>query len=69
MNTKDLWKAQEVTPEGYKINPLYVETRSKRFQVLMQPSLYEKVKAVAVSKKRSVNDHIHTILEGCYKWG
>ena len=66
---KDFQVAQEATPEGYKINPFYVETRSKRLQVLMQPSLYEKLKAAAISKKRSVNDHIHTILEGCYKWG
>lgn len=50
-------------PEGYKPNPLYVEKRSKRLQLLLQPSLYEKVKARADKQGCSVNDLIHTILE------
>lgn len=50
-------------PEGYKPNPLYIEKRSKRLQLLLQPSLYEKVKARADKQGCSVNDLIHTILE------
>lgn len=53
----------EEKPEGYKLNPLYIEKRSKRLQLLVQPSLYDRVKAEADAKGCSVNDYIHTILE------
>lgn len=49
-------------PEGYKLNPMYIETKSKRIQVLIQPSLHDKLKAKAQSEGTSVNDLIHTIL-------
>ena len=50
-------------PEGYKVNPLYIEKRSKRLQLLVQPSLYDKVKAHAETEGCSVNDYIHRVLE------
>ena len=50
-------------PEGYKLNPEYIETRSKRLQLLVQPSLLEKLRARAKREGRSVNDLIHSILE------
>lgn len=53
----------EDAPEGYKVNPLYIEKRSKRFQLLLQPSLYNKIKARAAEQGESVNNAIHTILE------
>lgn len=49
-------------PKGYKLNPQYVETRSHRLQVLLQPTLYEKLKNKATREETSVNDVIHTIL-------
>lgn len=51
-------------PEGYKINPMYVEVKSKRVQLVLQPSLFEKVKALAAKNGDSVNNTIHAILEG-----
>lgn len=59
--------AKPEPPEGYKINPLYIETKSKRLQLLLQPSLYEKVKARAKREGRSVNELIHSILEEATK--
>lgn len=50
-------------PEGYKLNPLFVETKSKRLQLLIQPSLYDKLKAKAQSEGKSVNDTVNTILQ------
>ena len=50
-------------PEGYKVNPLYIEKRSKRLQLLVQPSLYDKIKAQADAEGCSVNDLIHRVLE------
>lgn len=54
-------------PEGYKPNPEYIETRSKRLQLLIQPSLYEAMKARADREGRSLNDLIHSTLENEFK--
>lgn len=50
-------------PDGYKVNPLYIETKSKRLQLLIQPSLLGKLKGKAKADGRSVNDLVHSILE------
>ena len=54
-------------PEGYKLNPLYVETKSRRLQLLLQPSLYEKIKAQAQREEKSINELVHLILEDAMK--
>lgn len=54
-------------PEGYKINPLYVETKSRRLQLLLQPSLYAKIKERADTEGLSVNEFIHSTLEDTVK--
>ena len=50
-------------PAGYKINHAFIETKSKRVNVLMQPSLHERIKAAAAAQGLSVNDYIHKALE------
>lgn len=57
----------EKAPEGYKVNPAYIETKSKRVQLLMQPSLHQKLKSKAVAEGKSLNDLIHIILEEAVK--
>jgi predicted DNA binding CopG/RHH family protein len=47
----------------YKTNPFYIETKIRRVQLLLQPSLYAKVKAKAILRKSSINEYIHSILE------
>ena len=54
-------------PAGYKPNPLYIETKSRRLQLVMQPSLYAKVKRRADSEGESVNEIIHAILEKAFR--
>ncbi len=49
-------------PEGYKLNPMYVETRSRRLQLVLQPSLYDKVREKAAEEGISVNEYIHRVL-------
>jgi len=49
-------------PDGYKLNPLYVETKSRRLQLVMQPSLFERVKAGAKASGLSINEYVHQIL-------
>ena len=50
------------TPEGYKPNPEYIETKSKRVQLLVQPSVYEAVKAKAKANGISTNEAINEAL-------
>ncbi len=56
-------KKPDKAPEGYKLNPLYVETKSKRLQLLIQPSLHEKLKKKAQAEGTSVNDLVNGILQ------
>lgn len=57
-------KAGALTPPpGYKVDPRFIETKSRRLQVLIQPSLHKRVQKVAKQKKRSVNDMISVLLE------
>ena len=46
-----------------KKNPEYLETKSKRVQMLMQPSLYNSIKEEAEKEGISVNEMMHTILK------
>lgn len=55
------------TPEGYKLNPIYVEKRIRRLQLVLQPSLYERVKTKAAAAGQSVNDYVHALLDEATK--
>lgn len=55
--------AERKAPEGYKLNPEYIEKKTRRLQLVLQPSLYAKVKARAEAEETSVNDYIHSVLE------
>ena len=46
-------------PEGYKPDPRFIEKKSKRVQILMQPSLYAEAKAASTELGISLNDFIH----------
>ncbi len=50
-------------PEGYHANPLFIENKSKRLQLLTKPSTAEKLRAKAQREGRSVNDIVNSILE------
>ncbi len=62
-------KPAEKPPTGYKLNPLYVETKSRRLQLVLQPSLYERVKAGAATAGLSVNEYVHQILDKATREG
>lgn len=55
--------AKPKAPKGYKPNPEYIETKSKRVQILMQPSLHEEAKAVSAELGISLNDFIHRAIQ------
>ena len=54
---------QSEPPDGYKLNPIFIEKKIRRLQLLIQPSLYKKLKARADAGGQSVNDLVHTILD------
>ncbi|HFI0321056.1 TPA: hypothetical protein ACGOWI_001873 [Streptococcus suis] len=58
---------KDIAPEGYKVNPAYIEKKSRRLQLLMQPSLYDLLKTRAVEEGTSVNNLIHELLEEAVK--
>jgi len=54
-------------PAGHKANPLYIETKSRRVQLLMQPSLHKKLKDRADSEGTSLNELVHSLLDNALK--
>ena len=54
-------------PTGYELTPLYLETKSRRVQLISQPSLHEKVKQAAQSEGVSFNEYVHRVLERAVK--
>lgn len=67
ISTEEAPKEPDTAPEGYKVNPLYIEKKSRRLQLLLQPSLYDLIKDKADSEGTSVNNLIHEILEKAVK--
>lgn len=50
-------------PEGYRVDYGIVETKSRRVQLLMQPSLHTRLKEAAAAQGVSFNDYVHKALE------
>lgn len=49
-------------PAGYKLNPAFIETKSQRLNLLVQPSVYKRLKKLATKKKQTVNGLINQII-------
>ena len=65
-------KAEKPTPKTpdlpmLNLNIPVVERKSTRIQLLIKPSLVEKLKAIAKAKNTSVNDLVNVILETVLK--
>lgn len=50
-------------PEGYKVKPEFIETKSKRVQLLLQPSTVEAIKSLASKKGLSMNEAINEAIQ------
>ncbi len=59
--------AKKSETSKYKPDPKYIETKSRRVQLIMQPSLYDSIKSAADREKVSVNEFIHATLEKALK--
>ncbi len=60
-------KTSEVIPEGYKVDYRFVETKSRRLSLLVQPSIHDKLKKGAAASGKSLNEYIHSLLEEAVK--
>lgn len=54
---KKLDELRAVIPEGYRLEKIK-EKRTKRLQLVVEPSLYEKMKAAAEAAGISVNEYV-----------
>lgn len=50
-------------PSGYKLSPEFIEVKSRRVQLVLQPSLYERLKAQSEKQGISVNELAHIAFE------
>ena len=53
----------EKPPKGYRIDPRFMEVKSKRVQFVFQPSLLERFKAESARRNTSMNDLMHVALK------
>lgn len=60
---KRLFMGDEQIPNGYKPNPNYFETKSKRLQVVTTPSLFYMLKEKAKMTSVSVNELVNIAIE------
>ena len=49
-------------PDGYRINYEVVETKTRRLQLTVTPTLYERIKAYAEAAGDSVNESVSILL-------
>ena len=60
-------REQAETAGGFKIQIKKAEPRSRRVQLLMEPSLFRKIEATAGAYHLSINELIHQIIEQAMK--
>lgn len=53
----------EQAPEGYRVNPAYIEKRDQRVNVLLTRSTRDSLRNLSSQTRRSVNDIINEALE------
>lgn len=54
-------------PEGYKLDPRFIETKTKRLQLVLKPSVADKLKKYCKKNKVSVNEYVGNLLEETLK--
>lgn len=61
-SSQTLAKLRQEAPEGYKANPLYIEKKTKRVQLVLQPSVFEKASRAAQREGLSFNEFCNRLL-------
>lgn len=60
---EELARLKADIPSGYKMNPAYIEVKSKRAQFVFRPSTYQKAVDAAKAEGVSLNEWMHQIIE------
>lgn len=55
--------SSKIIPKGYRSNPACVEIKSRRVQMIMQPSLYKRIKQASEQAGLSFNEFCCRVLE------
>lgn len=55
-------EAPGTPPPGYKVNPQFIEKKSQRLNLLIQPSVLNRLKKMAKKNKTSVNETINQLI-------
>lgn len=50
-------------PEGYKRNPEYIQVKSRRVQLVLQPAVFDAMAKAADAAGLSRNEYIHQVLK------
>ncbi len=53
----------EEIPAGFRLNAIYIETKSKRVNLVMRPSLHKRTQQKALEEGISFNDYVHRLIE------
>ncbi len=53
----------EKIPEGFKVNPEFIEKKSQRVQLLLQPSVVSAVKKLANDRNQSLNETVNEAIK------
>lgn len=56
-------RTKQEAPAGYKPNPEYIEIKSKRVQLLVQPSVVDAIKALAKREGLSMNEAVNEAIK------
>lgn len=56
-------RPEEGPGEGYRVNPLYMEKKTRRLQLVLRPSLYAQAKRQAQAQGISLNEYVCRALE------
>lgn len=59
---KEPTKPSEI-PEGYKLDPRFIEKKTARLQLVLKPSVSDKLKAYCKAHHVSVNDFVGAMIE------
>jgi hypothetical protein len=54
-------------PDGYKLDPRFIEKKSTRLQLVLKPSVAEKLKKCCKKKKISINEFVGQLIEDATK--
>lgn len=66
-HTGPISRADVTPPPGFKLNPMFIENRSRRIVLMVQPSMHQKIKARADAVGISMNQFLNDLISDALK--